>query len=152
KKISCSASNNADLFNAVRAGLGQVGIIVTATLKLIAAPESVRQFLLSYPDLATMLSDERLLSVDDRFDAVRGSIFAVPTGGTAFQLDAAKYFNEDPPDDNVLLAGLSDDPAQRQLTTIEYFDYLNWFAPFEAMLRAKGEWFFPHPWLMTFIG
>jgi cytokinin dehydrogenase len=122
------------------------------TLKLVAAPESVRRFLLVYPDLATMLRDERLLSGDNRFDAVQGAIVAAPSGGIAFRLDAAKNFNGDPPDDNVLLAGLSDDPAQRQPTTIDYFDYLNRFAAFEATLRANGQWFFPHPWLMTFIG
>jgi hypothetical protein len=99
-----------------------------------------------------MLTDERLLSGDNRFDAVQGAIAAVPGGGIAFRLDAAKNFTEDPPDDDVLLAGLSDDPAQRQPTTIEYFAYLNRFAAFEAALRANGQWFFPHPWLMTFIG
>jgi FAD/FMN-containing dehydrogenase len=152
KKVTCSASSNADLFNAVRAGLGQVGVITKATLTLVAAPESVRRFLLVYPDLATMLRDERLLSADNRFDAVQGAIVAEPSGGLAFRLDAAKNFNADPPDDNALLAGLSDDPAQRQPTTIGFFDYLNRFAAFEAMLRANGQWFFPHPWLMTFIG
>jgi FAD/FMN-containing dehydrogenase len=152
KKVTCSASSNAGLFNAVRAGLGQVGVIVKATLKLVAAPESVRRFLLVYPDLATMLRDERLLSGDNRFDVVQGAIMAAPGGGIAFRLDATKNFTGDPPDDNVLLAGLSDDPAQRHPTTIEYFDYLNRYAAFETMLRANGQWFFPHPWLMTFIG
>jgi cytokinin dehydrogenase len=152
KKITCSASSNADLFNAVRAGLGQVGVIAQATLKLVAAPESVRRFLLVYPDLATMLRDERLRSGDNRFDAVQGAIVAAPGGGLAFRLDATKNFSGGPPDDNVLLAGLSDDPAQRQPTTIGYFDYLNRFAAFEAALQANGQWFFPHPWLMTFIG
>jgi cytokinin dehydrogenase len=152
KKVTCLASNNADLFNTVRAGLAQVGVIAKATLKLVAAPESVRRFLLVYPDLATMLRDERLLSGDNRFDAVLGAIVAAPSSGIAFRLDAAKNFTGEPPDDNVLLAGLSDDPAQRQPTTIEYFDYLNRFAGFEATLRANGQWFFPHPWLMTFIG
>jgi cytokinin dehydrogenase len=111
KKVTCSASDNAGLFNAVRAGLGQVGVITKATLKLVAAPESVRRFLLVYPDLATMLRDERQLSADNRFDAVQGAMVAAPGGGLAFRLDAAKNFNGDPPDDNVLLAGLSDDPA-----------------------------------------
>jgi cytokinin dehydrogenase len=152
KKVACSASNNADLFNAVRAGLGQVGVITKARLKLVAAPESVRRFLLAYPDLATMLGDERLLSGDNRFDAVQGAIAAAPGGGLAFRLDAAKYFTGDPPGDDVLLAGLSDEPAKRQPATIGFFDYLNRLAAFEAALRANGQWFFPHPWLMTFIG
>ena len=152
RKVTCSASNNADLFNAVRAGLGQAGVITKATLRLVAAPESVRRFLLFYPDLATMLKDERLLSGDNRFDAVQGAIVAAPSGGIAFRLDAAKNFNGHPPDDNDLLAGLSDDPAQRHPTTIEYFDYLNRLAPLAATLKANGQWFFPHPWLTTFIG
>jgi len=41
---------------------------------------------------------------------------AASGGGLAFRLDVAKNVNGDPPDDNVLLAGLSDDPAQRQPT------------------------------------
>jgi hypothetical protein len=70
----------------------------------------------------------------------------------AFKLDLAKYFSGSPPDDAALLAGLSDDPARRQPTTLPYFDYLNRLAILEATLRANGQWFFPHPWLTTFIG
>ena len=36
--------------------------------------------------------------------------------------------------------------------TIAYRDYLHRLAPLEAALRANGQWDFPHPWLMTFIG
>jgi hypothetical protein len=86
------------------------------------------------------------------FDAVQGAIAAAPGGGLAFRLDAAKNFNGDPPDDDVLLDGLSDVSARRRPTTIGFFDYLNRFAAFEAALRSNGQWFFPHPWLMTFIG
>lgn len=66
--------------------------------------------------------------------------------------DAAKFFTGNPPDDNALLAGLSDDPAQRQPTTLAHFDYLNRLAALESALRANGRWFFPHPWLITFVG
>jgi FAD/FMN-containing dehydrogenase len=38
RELTCSATQNADLFDAVRAGLGQVGIITRATLKLITVP------------------------------------------------------------------------------------------------------------------
>ncbi|HEV7651680.1 MAG TPA: FAD-binding protein [Actinophytocola sp.] len=151
-KVTCSPHRNSDLFDAVRAGLGQVGIVTSATLKLVAAPASVRRFLLVYPDLATFLHDARLLSGDNRFDAVQGAILPSPAGGWVYRLDAAKYFTGDAPDDAALTAGLSDVAASRQASTLAYFDYLNRLAGLEAALRGNGQWFFPHPWLTTFIG
>ena len=49
--VTCSPDSHANLFDAVRAGLGQAAVILRATLKLIPAPQQVRRFLLSYPDL-----------------------------------------------------------------------------------------------------
>jgi cytokinin dehydrogenase len=152
EKVTCSANSNADLFDAVRAGLGQVGVITRATLELVAAPECVRRFVLSYPDLATMLDDARLLSGDRRFDAVQGAIVPAPSGGFALRLDVARYFDGDRPGDDELLAGLSDDASRREPTTSSYRAYLNRLAPLETALRASGQWFYPHPWLTTFIG
>ncbi|MGE0152887.1 MAG: FAD-binding protein [Reyranellaceae bacterium] len=152
EKITCSPSSNAELFDAVRAGLGQVGVITRATLKLIPAPQQVRRYLLAYPDLATLLADERLLAADDRFDVVQGAILPTPTGWT-FRLDAARYFSADaPPDDAALLAGLSDERSAAQLGTLGYLEYLGRLAALERLLRANGQWFNPHPWLMTFVG
>ena len=150
--ITCSAQSNSDLFDAVRAGLGQVGVITEATLELVAAPEQVRRFVLFYPNLTGMLTDARLLSADAGFDAVQGAILAAPTGGLSFQLDVATFFTGNPPDDELLLAGLSDDPARRNPSTIAYVDYLERLAGLEAALRANGQWFHPHPWITTFIG
>jgi len=136
----------------VRAGLGQVGVITRATLKLIPAPEKARRYLLTYPDLRTLLADERLLAAENRLDAVQGAILPAPTGWT-FRLDAVCYFSEgNPPDDNALLVGLSDDRSAAKLNTLSYFDYLNRFAALEQLLRSNGQWFHPHPWLMTFVG
>ena len=150
--VTCSPGSNGDLFDAVRAGLGQVGVITKATIKLIDAPQSVRRFSLVYPDLATMLKDQRLLSGDNRFDVVQGAIAGTPSGTIAFKIDGVKYFTGNPPDDAALTAGLSDDPAQRQASTLAYFDYLNRLAALESLLRGNGQWFFPHPWLTTFVG
>src|SRR6185437_1701295 len=58
REVTCSANANADLFDSVRAGLGQVAVITRVTLKLIAAPPLVCRYLLSYPDLNGMLHDQ----------------------------------------------------------------------------------------------
>ncbi len=152
QKLTCSASQNVEEFDTVRAGLGQVGVITRATLRLVAAPTSVRRFLLFYPDLASMLDDARRLSGDDRFDAVQGAIVPTPNAGFTYRLDAAAYVTRTPPNDDALLAGLSDDAAHRQATSLAYLEYLDRLAPLEAALRANGQWHLPHPWLTTFIG
>jgi FAD/FMN-containing dehydrogenase len=151
EKLTCSLSRQPDLFNAVRAGLGQVGVITRATLALTPAPQQIRRYLLIYRDLQSFVNDERLLSADHRFDAVQGAVLPTPTGWT-FRLDAVKAFSTDPPDDSLLLAGLADERAHAQLSTLSYAGYLNRLAALEQALRANGQWFFPHPWLTTFVG
>jgi FAD/FMN-containing dehydrogenase len=118
QKVACSPHSNADLFDAVRAGLGQVAVITRATLKLIPAPEQVRRFLLIYPDLKTMLKDERLLAADNRFDAVQGAVMPTPDGWQ-YRLDAVAPFSaKKPPDDSALLTGLSDNRPVAELNTL----------------------------------
>ncbi|RZL92010.1 MAG: FAD-binding protein, partial [Variovorax sp.] len=152
RKFDCSPDENADLFEVVRAGLGQVAVITRTTLRLAEAPRQVRRFLLTYPDLRTMVRDERLLAAEGRFDAVQGAIAAIPTGDWTFKIDAVKQFSDAPPDDAALLAGLSDDRPEAKPSTLSYVDYLQRFAVLEQALRANGQWFFPHPWLTTFVG
>jgi len=152
QKVTCSPDSNADLFHAVRAGLGQVAVITRATLKLIPAPERVRRFVLTYPDLITMLTDERLLAADNRFDAVQGAVLPTPAGWK-YRLDAvAQFSGNNSPDDDALLVGLSDERSAAEISTLPYFDYLNRLAALEQLLRSNGQWFHPHPWLTTFVG
>ena len=150
--LTCSPARNADLFDAVRAGLGQCGVITRATLRRVAAPREVRRFLLSYPTLAAMVRDSRRLAGDDRFDVVKGAILPAAAGGWTFQLDVASGFTGPAPDDGILLDGLSDDPALRQPTSMAYLDHLGRLAALEEALRADGRWASPHPWLTTFVG
>jgi cytokinin dehydrogenase len=151
EKVTCSPSRQPDLFDAVRAGLGQVGIITRATLTLVPAPRQIRRYQLIYGDLRSLLHDERLLSADDRFDAVQGAVLPTPAGWT-FRLEAVRAFSTDPPDDRSLLAGLSDERGHAQRSTLSYAAYLNRLSTLEQALRANGQWFFPHPWLTTFVG
>ena len=152
EQVICSPDRLPSLFDEVRAGLGQVGVITRATRRLVPAPRLVRRFLLFYPDLATMLGDQRLLIHEPRFEGVQGAVLAAPTGGWTFRLDLTTPFTGDSPDDAALLAGLSDDRPKAQPSTLPYLDYLDRFTALERLLRSNGQWWFPHPWLTTFVG
>jgi FAD/FMN-containing dehydrogenase len=152
EEVTCSAADRPDLFDAVRAGLGQVGVVTRATVTLVRAPETVRRFLLLHPDLASMLRDARLLAADGRFDAVQGAVLPMPDGTWAYRLDVARYVAGPAPKDRVLLAGLSDVRASREPTTLPYPEYLDRFSALESALRANGQWSYPHPWLLMFAG
>jgi cytokinin dehydrogenase len=152
EQLTCSPNRDPGLFDAVRAGLGQVGVITRATLRLVPAPPQVRRFLLAYSDLATMLSDQRLLTNEHRFEGVQGAVLPAPSGGWMFRLDVVKHLTESRPDDVALLAGLSDDRPRAQPSTLPYLDYLARLTALEQTLRANGQWSFPHPWLTTFVG
>jgi cytokinin dehydrogenase len=150
--VTCSAERHPDLFDAVRAGLGQLGVIARATLALVPAPGSVWRVLMFYPHLGAMRRDARRLADDTRLDAVQGAVLFDPTSGWTFRLDAAAFITGSARDAPTLPDGLGDDPTRRQSTTMSYVDYVNRLAPFEAALRASGQWSSPHPWLATFIG
>jgi cytokinin dehydrogenase len=152
EQTTCSPHHNTDLFDAVRAGLGQVAIITRATLEVVPAPTQVRRFLLFYPDLTSMLADQRLLDADGRFDAIQGAVVPTPDGWK-YRLDAVAHFaGEQPPDDDALLGGLSDVRSAAEISTLAYFEFLNRLGQLEQLLRSNGQWFHPHPWLTTFVG
>ena len=55
------------------------------------------------------------------------------------------------PDDNGMLAALSDDRSKAVIGDLTYRDDINAFAKFESLLRSNGQWFNPQPWLLTFL-
>jgi FAD/FMN-containing dehydrogenase len=149
--VTCSPARRADLFRAVLAGLGQCGIIVSATLKLVTAPSTVRHFLLPYTDLETFLGDQRRLAREGRFDYVEGEVDADAQGHfTGYVLEAAAYGPPagPAPDDAALLAGLRYDRSGAVTAeTLDYFAFIDQLAPSVALLQQAGLWAWSHPWL-----
>ncbi|MFF4113094.1 FAD-binding protein [Streptomyces sp. NPDC001714] len=146
--LVCSPEQHGALFHAVLAGLGQVAVIVRATLRLSPAPTLVRRYCLYYPDLDGYLADQHLLATDRRFAYLEGQ--ARPAEDTAgdwtYMVEAvAPHQGAIPPDDRTLLAGLSF--AASESTDLGYFEFANRVATDEEVLRATGEWLHPHPWL-----
>ena len=150
--VSCSPTQNTELFNAARSGLGQFGIIVRARVRLIPAPPNARLYHAFYSSLPDFLSDLEKLIDDGRFDTVQG--FAVPNGagGWLYQLETTKYFSPgSEPDDAALLSGLAFNQGTQSTQDMSYFDYLNRLAPLVEFLRQIGVWAFPHPWVNLFV-
>jgi cytokinin dehydrogenase len=146
--MTCSAEHRRPLFDAVRAGLGQFGVIVQARIRLVPALPSTRYYMATYDDLSIFLADLRFLIHDGRFDTVQGFVNPVTGGGWSYSLEVTKNFapgNE--PDDATLLAGLHFVPGQQTSQDISYFDYLNRLGPTVELLKQLGVWYFPHPWI-----
>ncbi|MCB9434654.1 MAG: FAD-binding protein [Ardenticatenaceae bacterium] len=161
--VTCSATQNDRLFDAVRAGLGQVGIIVEAKVKLVPAPATVRFYNLPYLDVNAMMADQEFLIGTSRFDYVEG--FALDAGGDSwiFILEAVKY-NGTAADDATVLAGLNFLPGGQTMEERPFFnpafdafnpatfDFVNRVSILvDSILKPFGLWAFPHPWFNAFL-
>lgn len=146
--VTCSAGRHRQLFDAVRSGLGQFGVIVRARVRLVPALPSTRYYKATYDDLGIFLADLLLLVHDGRFDTVQGFVNALAGGGWNYTLEVTKNFApRHKPDDAALLAGLHFLPGQQTSEDITYFDYLNRLGPTVDFLKQIGVWYFPHPWV-----
>ncbi|GAB4197594.1 MAG: hypothetical protein OHK0022_16000 [Roseiflexaceae bacterium] len=178
--VKCSAKQNRDLFNAVRAGLGQFGIIVRATVRLIPAETHARVFMLYYDDLETFTEDQIKLMNSKTFDYLEGQVVPGPNGGWRFMLEAVYFYTpqgqlpnatppkrpgdadpqkrphgpggkKDQPDNDKLLKHMRDNRAEAVINDQSYFDFLNRLAATVAFLKQIGVWTFPHPWIDEFV-
>lgn len=148
---TCSPDHEPDLFHAVLAGLGQHGIITRATLRVVPAPAMVRRYKLYYPTVTALTADQRLLLHDGRFDYLEGEILP-DQHGWRYMLEAATYYDPpSTPQDDHLLAGLTDIRPLAGIQDLAYLDFADRLAPTEALLRSTGEWLRPHPWWNAFL-
>jgi cytokinin dehydrogenase len=149
---TCSPYQNRDLFEAVLAGLGQCGIIVQATIRLIEAFTHARVFLVYYDNLDTFTHDQRLLIADERFNYVEGQVVPDTKGGWRYMLEAASFYTPpNQPDNTRLLASLSYTSGTEQIEDKSYFDFLNRLAETVAYLKSINIWSNPHPWINLFV-
>ena len=71
ERVRCSRTENANLFDAVRGGQGQFGIITQAWIRLRKAGKRIRQYELRYRDFDRFESDFEQIVNHDRFDHLR---------------------------------------------------------------------------------
>ena len=145
--VECSPTRRSEVFDAALAGLGQFGVITSATVNLVPAPDMVRQYTLAYPTVAAMTAAQRKVVRDGRFDWLEGALSPATPSGWTFALEGAvSYRSGHPPVDATVLAGLNytGTPTTQDFT---YVDFVNQLAAAVAFLKSTGEWFDPHPWI-----
>lgn len=157
--LRCSQDQTRDLFDAVRAGMGQFGVITEATLKLRRHLPSFRSTYLVYEDLGLLLDDLKTVMTDERFDYLESWCAPCAQGfkkvGGQRQAFAQWFYplhatvetdGAAPADDSEKLRGLK---FYRHVHT-EEGDIGEFFARLDslfALWKRGGFWDFAHPWM-----
>lgn len=174
--LTCSNSTSPDLFDAVRAGLGQVGVITSARLRLVPAPARVRTCKALYTDLEAMLGDQLHLihrlkdQPNDRPAILAVQGFAIPNSEPQLSQRFGPAMRRLPApgtqpwvyqikvaidSDHRLLLDGSDglaDAETRWLTSdCATLDFADRMRPDVELMSELGLWQAPHPYLSVFL-
>jgi len=157
--VRCSSEENRELFDSVRAGMGQFGVITEAKLKLRRHRPKFRSYYLLYDNLNFLLEDLQTLMTDERFDyleswcapCAQGFRKAGP-GRTPF----AQWFF--PLHATVETDGTNLPDTTRKLAGLRLYKHVHtedgeigeFFArldPLFDLWKRGGAWDFTHPWM-----
>ena len=154
ERIRCSDNRNASLFDAVRSGQGQFGIVTEAWIRLRRAGARLRQFELRYRDFDRFARDFEQVVGEDRFDHLR---VETRVHEQEFTMAAAVEYLEDC-DDVAALGGLGFDEIVTDRDTVEvalagmyprwafsrrmYHPWRDWLMPWETLRTVLAQ-----PWL-----
>jgi cytokinin dehydrogenase len=135
--LTCSPTRRRRLFQAVAGGLGQCGIIVRATLRMVPAPTMALLVRLRYGDLHANHADLAMLVRSARLNAFE-QLVTYEDGRWVFDLQGAVYFDPpNVPDAARVLEGLHDIPSRRVITPIPYAAWTLRFDPLVAATLAN---------------
>lgn len=150
--VTCSPTRHRALFESVLGSLGQLAVVVRATIALVPAPAYARGYQLYYTDLDTYLTDQRRALAGRRFDSLEGQAQRTPADdGWEFFIDAAVYYDGTAPDDAAVTRGLRFDPARTLTPQYTYLQWIDRLRPTVEFLKSIGAWGLPHPWLDMFL-
>ena len=78
--LTCSPTENRDVFDCVRGGLGQCGVILRATYPLRPCKRNVRTYFLVYDDAEAWVTDLQRIRAEARGELVLGFVMPSQTG------------------------------------------------------------------------
>lgn len=150
----CSSARNSDLFDAVRGGQGQFGIITDSWIRLRTAGKRIRQYELRYLNFDRFVSDFEKVIGEGRFDRLRAETLV---HDHEIVMGAGVEYNRNH-DDAKALEGLghSEIVSIRDTAEVGYAGmYPNWLFS-KRMYHPWQDWFMPwemlrivldQPWL-----
>jgi len=157
--VRCSAQQNQDLFDAVRAGMGQFGVITGASLKIRSHLPRFRSYYLLYDDLPVLLDDLKTVMTDERFDFLESWCVPCPQGfkqaGDTRQAFAEWFF---PLHATIEIDGKSAAPSDGKLNGLNFYKHVHteegnivdFYGRLDALFaiwRRVGFWEYAHPWM-----
>jgi cytokinin dehydrogenase len=157
--VRSSGEQNQDLFNAVRAGMGQFGVITSANLKIRSHLPRFRSYYLLYDDLPVLLGDLKAVMADERFDFLESWCTPCPQGfkqvGDSRQAFAEWFY---PLHATIELDGKANAPSDEKLAGLKFYkhvhteegDLIDFYARLDALFaiwRRAGFWDYAHPWM-----
>lgn len=161
--VTCAPDRDPDLYWSVISGLGQVGIIVRARLRLRRAKPMTRTYYLLYDDTARFFADSKRAMEDGRWDHMESWASPCPQGTKPVngrrQVFArwfypahftAEFEAGHPPDDRALLDGYR--PFETLYTDdLPILDFLERLVPVFDLWKRGGTWEHVHPWMETVL-
>ncbi len=158
--LHCSPDTNADLFDAVRAGVGQFGVITEAKLKLRQHHPTVQSYYLLYDDLGALLEDLKAVMNDERFDYLESWCVPCPQGfkkvGGQRQAFARWFY---PLHATIETDGkTTPETMKEKLSGLRFYKHVHtedgslgdFFARLDALFaiwKRAGVWESAHPWM-----
>ena len=157
--VRCSAQQNQDLFDAVRAGMGQFGVIAGAKLKIRSHWPNFRSFYLLYDDLGVLLDDLKIVMNDERFDYLESWCVPCPQGfkqvGGTRQAFAQWFF---PLHATIETDGKADPKSDEKLQGLKFYKHVHteegglvdFFGRLDQLFvlwKRAGFWEYAHPWM-----
>jgi cytokinin dehydrogenase len=158
--MRCSASENRELFDAARCGVGQFGVITEAVLKVRRHGPRFRSFYLLYDDLAPLLDDLKTVMNDARFDFLESWCVPCPQGfkkvGGQRQPFAQWFFPLHATVETE--GGESPETAAEKLAGLNFYKHVHtedgeiaeFFTRLDnlfALWKRGGYWDYAHPWM-----
>lgn len=169
--MRCSPDHNPAMFDAVRCGLGQFGIITKARLRLVPAPQRAHYHRALYANLDTFLDELNLLVDEAGYECIQGfalgndaqsiaghigpvaASFPLPAdaGPWVYCIETVKFLDQPADPATTMPERQQWLPGGYFVFDVPYLEYIDRLGPVEELLRQVGMWQLPHPMLDVLI-